>query len=79
MLSYDNCTLEGLIDTIGHEMCHASQWQNGNRAMLNSLRNYKSPDAGFDAYWNQLCERDARQGGVDFLDFILDAVQGLAA
>lgn len=81
MRASDNMTLEGLADTVGHEMRHAWQYQdaiyNGNVDMYDSLANYILPNAdgsNYSAYQNQLCEADAWEYGSRFAQFILGLV-----
>lgn len=83
MRSSDNMNLQGLADTVGHEMRHAYQWQiaeaNPNGEMANSLLNYISPKADNSNYWayrNQLCESDAWGAGSSFAEFVLSLVAG---
>lgn len=71
-------TLQGLADTIGHEMQHALQYQqaysNPYGDMANSLRNYISPQkngSNYDAYRYQLCEADAWDAGERFANYIM--------
>lgn len=67
-------SLEGLADTIGHEMRHAQQYQyvatHPNSEMAYSLENYITPSQGYDAYRNQLCEQDAFNAGKAFVSLI---------
>ena len=79
MLSIENCTWEGLLDTVGHEMRHAWQWQSGDKAMIRSLKNYVFPDESIEGYWNQLCEVDARNGAAAFVETVVEIIQGWAA
>lgn len=77
----EHMTLEGLADTVGHEMRHAWQYQdaiyNGNVEMYDSLANYISPNSdgsNYTAYTSQLCEADAWEAGSRFSQFILGLI-----
>lgn len=71
-LSSENQTLEGLLDTIGHEMRHAAQWQSGDENMLYSLEHYIRPEQNYSDYRYQLCEADAFEAGAKFSSKMMD-------
>ena len=77
MRATDHLNMEGIIDTIGHEMEHALQWQeffvDPNSEMAYSLTHYIPPQEGFQNYYeycNQPCEKAAFEAGARFTEYI---------
>lgn len=80
ILSEENSTYEGIVDTIGHEMRHYWQIFNGSDEIIDSMINYIEPPADLSLpnaiqqyidYVTQPCEADAFEWGARFATYVL--------